>query len=87
LSKVVVAAGATAPTSDAILPSSEQPSKRLSKSAIADIVTKGELTQLSFDYLKQMCNDSSLSSAGYKSALIKRLQARYLNKYTKLFSE
>jgi Ran GTPase-activating protein (RanGAP) involved in mRNA processing and transport len=85
--KAAVAPAASAPASDATLPASAQPPKRMSKSAIADVVIKGELTQLPFDYLKQMCNDSNISSAGYKSALIKRLQARYLNKYTKLFAE
>ena len=37
--------------------------------------------QLSKEKLKQMCNESGLSSAGTKSALIARLQARHLEKY------
>lgn len=85
--KAAVPTAASAPVSDATLPASAQLPKRMPKSAIADIVIKGELTQLPFDCLKQMCNDSNISSAGYKAALIKRLQARYLNKYTKLFAE
>ena len=37
--------------------------------------------QLSKEQLKQMCNESGLSSAGTKSALIARLQALHLRQY------
>jgi Ran GTPase-activating protein (RanGAP) involved in mRNA processing and transport len=85
-SAVTVAAPA-APVLDAALTSDAQPLKRLSKSAIYDIVIQSDLLQLPVEFVKQMCCDSGLSSAGNKSNNIKRLQARYLNKYTKLFSE
>ena len=73
--------------SDAGFPADAQSPKRLSKSAIYDIVIKSEFLQLPAEFIKRMCNDSGLDITGNKSAMIKRLQARYLNKYTKVFSE
>ena len=87
VARAVAAAGAAAPGVDSLAPDAAKAPKRPYKSAIADIVAKGELAQHAVEYLRQLCNDSGLSSAGNKSAIIKRLQARYLAKYTKVFSE
>ena len=82
----VIAADAAAHGSNASLLDAAQFPKRLSRAAISDSVIKSDLTRNSVEQLRQMCNDSGLSSAGAKAVLIMRLQARYLKQYVKLFS-
>ena len=82
----VLAADAAAHVSNASLLDAAQFPKRLSRAAISDTVIKSDLTRNSVEQLRQMCNDSGLSSAGAKAVLVMRLQARYLKQYVKLFS-
>jgi Ran GTPase-activating protein (RanGAP) involved in mRNA processing and transport len=78
VANAIIVAGAAAPGVDSSVSAVAKPPKQPYKSAIADVVGKGELAQHSVEYLRQLCQDSGLSSAGNKPSIIKRLQARYL---------